>query len=802
MNITPLFKQYLQLKEKSKDAILLFRVGDFYETYFEDARIFSEINSVVLTKRTLPDGKTIPMAGVPFHSVDNYIKNLLNAGYKVAIAEQLEDASKAQGNLVKRDIVEIITPGTITNYGFLNEKAFNFLVIVDFKNSTFQVLAVDISVLDGYVSLANYKDVFNVINYFKPSEIVFSSRVEKNLMNLFSDVKYVVLQDKKYSIDELKNYLIDENSFFLLEKGDFINVFSLLISYLEKNLLLNSNSSMKFRLRNFSSSVMLLDSSTLRNLEIIDVHNSLVDTIDYTSTSFGARKFRIFITQPLKNVEEINERLDVVSFFIQKTEYIISLREKMKHIPDIQRILSRFSLYKYSLKDLLILKKFFIEFNKFFDELDKIQECPNLLSKIVFNIKDVKKKISDLEGTFINSIDDDINEYEHVDLIIKTGFDRKMDEYIFLLKNNVQWIKDYEKELREKTGIKSLKISFNQVFGYYVEVSKANLNLVPSYFERKQTLVNAERFITPQLKEFESKLAEAVSSVQDLQEEIIRNIISLVNQYRLFIMDLIDSVSMIDIFLSLSYCAVINNYNRPEITNKKELILKDARHPIYEKFFEKFVSNEVFMNQDKFFIILTGPNMGGKSTFLKTVALNVLLSHVGSFIPCSESMIGVVDGIFTRIGASDEIIKNRSTFMVEMLETAYILDNSTERSLVIMDEVGRGTSTYDGMAIAWAICQYLATKTKCRSILATHFHQLSNLEKIIESISNYHVQVIEKDDNVEFTYKVFKGAAEKSYGLFVAKIAGVKEEVINIAQQVLDNFEKLTGIKKVQTKLY
>lgn len=797
MNITPLFKQYLQLKEKSKDAILLFRVGDFYETYFEDARIFAEINSVVLTKRTLPDGKAIPMAGVPFHSVDNYIKNLLNAGYKVAIAEQLEQANN-KGNLVKRDIVEIITPGTITSYNYLDDKKLNFLTIIDYFNSSFYILSVDVSILEGYISISNSKNFFLIVDYFNPSEIVFSHRVDEAYRKYFN--KSIVLEDKKYSYEQISNFVIDQNSMFLLEKNGFIPVFGLLINYLEKNMLINNENSLKFRFKTFSDDLIILDSSTIRSLEILDGKESLVNILDHTSTSFGARKFKVFITQPLKNVDKINERLDTIEFLVHNTDYIIRLREKMKKIPDLERILSKFSIYKYHLKDFIMVKNFFINTYSLIEELNQLSNLPSLLSKIISSINKSFSNLETLFNTISTSIDDQIREFDHFDLIIKEGFDQKMDSYIYLIKNNENWLKKYEEDLRNKTGIKSLKISYNQIFGYYIEVTKANLNLVPPYFERKQTLVNSERFVTNELKEFEANLAEAISSIEQLQQNIIKFIIANINENRIYIMELIDNLALLDILLSLAYSAVVNNYNKPFVFEGKQIVLRDARHPIYEKFFDNFVPNDLYMDENKFFIILTGPNMGGKSTFLKTVALNVLLAQVGSFIPCREASIGIVDGIFTRIGANDDIIRNRSTFMLEMLETAYILDNCTENSLVIMDEIGRGTSTYDGMAIAWAICQYLSSKIKARSILATHFHQLANLEKINDHIVNYHVKVLEEYNNVHFTYKVVRGAAEKSYGIFVAKIAGIREEVINIANQVLENFEKLTGIKKVQTK--
>ncbi|MGB9638934.1 MAG: DNA mismatch repair protein MutS, partial [bacterium] len=391
--------------------------------------------------------------------------------------------------------------------------------------------------------------------------------------------------------------------------------------------------------------------------------------------------------------------------------------------------------------------------------------------------------------------------HNEIEVYINKGFNKDLDEYIDILLNSKRWLERYENELKIKTGIKSLKIGYNQVFGYYIEVTKTNLNLVPSYFERKQTLTNAERFTTKELKEFEEKLASSLEKISEIQNLVIYEITEYINTKQEFLLNLIQNIALLDILVNFSYIAIENNYIRPKLVNDKVLKIKGLRHPIYEKYFEYFIDNDINLDEEEYVIILTGPNMGGKSTFLKTVAINVLLSHVGSFIPAKEATIGVVDKILTRMGSGDDIIKKRSTFMVEMLETAYILDNSTEYSLVILDEIGRGTSTYDGMAIAWALCEYFAKTKKCRTLLATHFHQLSNLEKYISAIKNYHVEVIEKEDDIIFTYKIKPGFADKSYGLHVAKIAGVNPEVISIANNILQNFEKFTGIKVVQTKL-
>ncbi|MEN3015600.1 MAG: DNA mismatch repair protein MutS [bacterium] len=798
MNITPLFKQYLQLKQKAKDAILLFRVGDFYETYFEDAKIFSEVNSVVLTKRTLPDGRTVPMAGVPFHAVDNYIKNLLTAGYKIAIAEQLEEPSN-KGNIVKRDIVEIITPGTITSYNYLDEKSFNFLTAIHYANRVFHVLSADISVLEGFVSIVEPSRLINVISYFNPSEVLISSDFPELYKNQLINYRCSVIQNRKYSYEELVRYIIDNNSLFLLERNQMFDVFSLLLSYLEKNIILKPESSIKFRLRKFDDDVIFLDAATIKNLDLVG-KNSLAEILGNTSTVFGSRKFKVFITQPLKNRQKIHQRLEAVEYFYNNTDLILDLRTILKKLPDIERILSKFSIYRYSLNDLISCKRFFEVLEELVQKISMIKNTPELIKNILQSIQDSFSSLTELRQMLLNCIDDQIREFQHVDLVIKEGFNHTMDEFIYILKNNDKWLRDYEDELRRRTGIKSLKISYNQVFGYYIEVTKANAKLVPSYFERKQTLVNAERYVTPEIKEFEANLEKAVSTINQLQQELLRYIVSSINENRIHIINLVENISLLDIILALSYAAVINNYVKPEIVEEKVIYMKEARHPVYEKFFEFFVPNDVNITPEKFFIILTGPNMGGKSTYIKTVAINTLMAHIGSFIPCSYAKIGLIDGLYTRIGSSDEIIRNKSTFMVEMLEAAYILDNCTENSLIVMDEIGRGTSTYDGMAIAWAICEYLSTKVKCRSILATHFHQLANLEKVNSNIANYHVKVLEADDRVEFTYKVVKGAAEKSYGIFVAKIAGVKPEVIKIADQVLRNFEKITGIKKVQTK--
>jgi DNA mismatch repair protein MutS len=806
-SLTPLFKQYISIKNKYKDCILLFRVGDFYETYFEDARIFSSINNVILTKKELPDGYAIPLAGVPFHSVDNYIKNLVKAGYKVAIAEQLEDPKDAKGQVVKRDVVQVITPGTIIQNEYLDNNTYNFLMVIDYVKNNFIFLFSDVSALKIFVSKTNFKDLINLIDSIKPSEVIISNKIENKYLQKLNEVLRInniafnTLSADDVVFDEIENYLFDKVSLYTLEKNEAILAFKLLIKSLNYSMISNY----KFKVYSYiDNDSFLIDENTIKNLDLFNSNPSLLNIIDKTLTPFGSRNLKLFILKPLKNIEKINQRLDVIEFFIKNNGYIISIREGLKSLTDVERVLPKFLIYKASFKEFQILKKFLNNITNLIDiiiEIYNIKSLPILAKDIINNIIINYNEIKELQELLNKSILDEVFKHNEIEVYINKGFNKDLDEYIDILLNSKRWLERYENELKIKTGIKSLKIGYNQVFGYYIEVTKTNLNLVPSYFERKQTLTNAERFTTKELKEFEEKLASSLEKISEIQNLVIYEITEYINTKQEFLLNLIQNIALLDILVNFSYIAIENNYIRPKLVNDKVLKIKGLRHPIYEKYFEYFIDNDINLDEEEYVIILTGPNMGGKSTFLKTVAINVLLSHVGSFIPAKEATIGVVDKILTRMGSGDDIIKKRSTFMVEMLETAYILDNSTEYSLVILDEIGRGTSTYDGMAIAWALCEYFAKTKKCRTLLATHFHQLSNLEKYISAIKNYHVEVIEKEDDIIFTYKIKPGFADKSYGLHVAKIAGVNPEVISIANNILQNFEKFTGIKVVQTKL-
>jgi DNA mismatch repair protein MutS len=806
-SLTPLFKQYITIKNKYRDCILLFRVGDFYETYFEDAKIFANINNVILTKKTLPDGYSIPLAGVPFHSVDNYIKNLVKAGYKVAIAEQLEDPKDAKGQVVKRDVIQVITPGTIIQNEYLENNTYNFLMVIDYIKDSFVFLFSDVSALKIFVSKSNFKDLINLIDSIKPSEVLISNGVENKYLEKLNEIfKMNNITFNSLNLNdtigiEVEKFLFDQLSLYILEKNEAISAFKLLIKFLNYSMINNY----KFKVYSYiESDSFLIDENTIKNLDLFNTNPCLLNIVDKTLTNFGSRNLKLFILKPLKNLEKIEQRMDVVEFFVKNSGYVISIRENLKDLTDIERILPKFLVYKASFKEFQILKKFFNNIINLIDlliELNSSNILPKLAKEIIENIIINYNQVKDIQDLLNKSILDEVFKYNEIEIFINKGFHQDLDEYIDILLNSKRWLSVYENELRIKTGIKSLKIGYNQVFGYYIEVTKANLNLVPSYFERKQTLTNAERFTTKELKDFEEKLAFSLDKINEIQNVVVYEISDYINSKQKFLLDLIENIALLDIFVNFAYISIENNYIRPILVEDKILKIKGLRHPIYEKYFEYFIDNDINLNKDEYVLILTGPNMGGKSTFLKTVAINVLLAHIGCFISAEQAVIGIVDRILTRMGSGDDIIKKRSTFMVEMLETAYIIDNSTEKSLVVLDEIGRGTSTYDGMAIAWALCEYFAKIKKCRTLLATHFHQLSNLEKYISSIKNYHVEVIEKEDNIIFTYKIKPGFADKSYGLHVAKIAGVNPEVLNIAQNVLLNFEKFTGIKIIQTKL-
>ncbi len=813
INLTPLMRQYQQIKQQYKDCILMFRLGDFYEMFGEDAIKSSPVLGVVLTKR-----QNIPMCGVPFHSVNNYISKLLNSGFKVAICEQIEDPKLAKG-VVKREVVRVITPGTIIEENLLEANKNNFLTCINFvvyKDTHIVGLAnIDISTSDFLVTQfedKNFSKTIDELVRISPREIV-AKMSQKELVNkIVSEYKEVHIEfiedwyfDITTAIEKIKNKY---NIFSLETFGLDVNRHNVIISsigglfeYLErtqKNLLPKLKGIKFYTLENY----MILDSSCIRNLELVENiydrtrKNTLLDCIDKTITAPAARLIRNWLLKPLVNVEQIQNRLKMVEFFYQNDSLRQKVREKLKFVSDIERITNRISLKTANPKELLALK----------ESLMVIPEILNLINNSVTTTylnqfgNEIFQQIIDIPEvqTVVNIIDTSINPDAPVDIkkggVIKNGYNKELDELKHIYYSSKEWLLNYQEEQRRKTSISSLKVGYTSVFGYYIEVTKPNLHLVPPEYIRKQTLKNAERFTTNELKEFENKILSAEERISQLEEFLFKEVLEKITMYTTLLYEVSYKISLIDIYSSLAEVAKKNNYTKPIIDNSYVIQLKSSRHPIIEQIlpYGKFIPNDVYLDGDETkLIIITGPNMAGKSTYLRQVALCVILAQMGSFVPAEYAHIGVVDKIFARIGATDYLSKGLSTFMVEMQETANILHNATDRSLIILDEIGRGTSTYDGISIAWSTIEYLVNKQNWKNnhcpktLFATHYFELTDLETKYAGIKNYNVAVREMKDEIVFLYKVVEGCSDKSYGIHVANLAGLPKEVIQRAKVLL-----------------
>jgi DNA mismatch repair protein MutS len=835
INLTPLMKQYQQIKQQYKDCILMFRLGDFYEMFGEDAIKSSPILGVVLTKR-----QGLPMCGVPYHSVNNYISKLLNNGFKVAICEQVEDPKLAKG-VVKREVVRVITPGTIIEENLLDAKKNNFLSSINFgsvKNKILIALAnVDISTGDFLVTQfedENFSKLIDELIRISPSEIVAKESQKEEIIKIVKQYKEIhieFLEDWYFDVLTAEEKIKEYYKIYSLETfGLDITKHSLILSSIG-GLLEYLNRTQKKLFPKFKGikfynldDYLFMDSSCIRNLELIEnlydrtQKNTLLDVIDKTQTSQGARLLRNWLLKPLKDVKEINNRLLIVEIFFNDDTNRQKLREKLRSISDIERITNRITSKNVTPKDLLALK----------ESLKLIPEIKTILQQIInsqFVLKsDEFYKIIDIPELEEVSklIEDSIEPDAPTDIkkggVIKKGFNKELDEIRELYSSSKEWLLNYQEEQRKKTQIQSLKVGYTSVFGYYIEVTKSNLHLIPKEYIRKQTLKNAERFTTPELQEFENKILSAEERISSLEEYIFTSVVEQVAQFAEQLYEVSYKIALIDVFSNLAEVAKRNNYTKPIVDDSYVIELKSCRHPVVEQIlpYGKFIPNDVYLDGDEVkLIILTGPNMAGKSTYIRQVALCVILAQIGSFVPAEYSRIGVVDKIFARIGAADYLAKGLSTFMVEMQETANILHNTTDRSLIILDEVGRGTSTYDGISIAWAVIEYLVNKqnwpnkTHCpKTLFATHYFELTELEQRYTGIKNFNVAVKEYKDEIVFLYKVLPGPSDKSYGIHVAKLAGIPQGVINRASVLLKyllnaaaNIDKATKQKGIQLQL-
>lgn len=801
--LTPMMKQYHDLKNKYRDSILFFRLGDFYEMFGDDAKRAAKILDIALTSRNKGGGEKIPMAGVPYHSAASYIEKLIKSGIKVAICEQLEDPSESSG-IVERDVIRVVTPGTVIENEILAENENNYLAAAFKFGDYYGFSYTDISTGEFYLTefpAADQDKLKDEINRISPQELLLDQKTAqtKLIEELQQTYNFTlnILADKKY--ERLYQGLLDHfqlkslEGFGCEEMKGAVYAAGQVLSYLgetQKRTVNQITILKSYHLEDY----MVLDSASRRNLELTSTirdnqrSGSLLSIVDQTVTSMGGREIKKWINQPLIQKAEINKRHDALAEIIDNFMLLEKLRAELSEIYDLERIMSKITYQSANARDLIALR----------NSLAKLPAVKELLTELESDLLLEMQQDFDLLDDIYTLIDQSIKEEPPTTIteggIIKDGHDAKLDELRDLVSNGKDWITSLQKEEREKTGISTLKVGFNKVFGYYLEVTNSHTDKVPERYERKQTLSNSERYIIPELKEKESEVLGAEEKINDLEYKLFVKIRDKIAEEVERINKTAAIIAQLDVLLSFSFLAIENNYSRPEVNNDDEIIIKNGRHPVVEKMFaEQFVPNDCYLNQsDQRFIIITGPNMSGKSTYMRQVALIVLMAQVGSYVPADEAQIGLTDRIFTRVGASDDLTTGQSTFMVEMNEVANIVNNSTEKSLIILDEVGRGTSTYDGVSIAWSVSEYLNNPERigARTLFATHYHELTRLEDEYSGIKNYNVLVKEDNDGVHFLHRIVEGRASDSYGIEVARLAGLPEEIIISAQKILNRLEE------------
>ncbi len=811
---TPMMQQYMHIKEEYPDCIIFFRLGDFYEMFLEDAKLGAEVLDITLTARSRGKDGHIPMAGVPYHAVESYLSKLVRSGYKVAICEQITEPNG--GVLVERDVVRIVTPGTVLDEKSLDRKRNNYIVGIDYLDGNFALAAADISTGDFQVTQIETDELestlLNELSRFGPSEAILRDALYNDpkilkILKTQNDLNIYPFSDwETFSTDShehLKNHfdLKTLKGLGIEDHSISSQAASALLGYL-KHTQKDRVSHIKKVSYYHPEEYVILDKSTIRNLEIFSTlrdkerRGSLVSILDKTVTSMGGRLLRSWLVKPLSSSKEINKRLDVVEVFLKKAEIRNDARNLLKEIADIERILSRLATGLGNARDLISLKH----------SLVKATEVKKAVKGIeVGLIKNFNQSFSKQVDTVIKSIENTIVEEPPFDIkeggLINEGIHKRLDELRKKTGKSKSWIAELEKTEKKRTGIGSLKVKFNKVFGYYIEISKSNLDNVPESYIRKQTLVNAERFITPELKEHEDIILEANEEINRIELDIFHATVALVLNGVTELQNLAYNLAVLDVLLSFSELAEKNRYSKPKFVTTGDINIVDGRHPVVEQLLDSsaFVPNDVNLNPgDHQLLIITGPNMAGKSVYLRQVAIIVLMAQIGCYVSAKSAEISLVDRIFVRSGASDVISSGLSTFMVEMVETAYILNNATKDSLIVMDEIGRGTSTYDGISIAWAVAEYVVIHSKAKTLFATHYHELQSLEDKFEQIKNYQVCVKQEGDDLVFVHKVVPGGASHSHGVAVASLAGVPEVVTNNAVDILENLEarSMKDVKK------
>lgn len=812
--LTPMMQQYMETKKQYQDCILFYRLGDFYEMFFEDAKKASKELEITLTGKDCGLEERAPMCGIPYHAVDGYLSKLVSRGYKVAICEQVEDPKLAKG-IVKREVVRIVTPGTNLNMQSLEETKNNYLMcIAAFPNKT-GIAVVDVTTGDFYMTEADSQSkIQDEIYKYMPTELICNDAFVMtgiDLEDMRARLGITVYKLDAWYFDDsgCRNCLMNHfhvNTLAGLGLEDFPS--GLIAAGAVMQYLLETQKTALSHITHIvpyiASKFMLLDSSTRRNLELTETlrekqkRGSLLWVLDKTKTAMGARRLRADIEQPLVNMEEINDRLDAIEQLCQNTVARDEIREYLNPIYDMERLLGKVSYKSANPRDLIA----------FANSMEMLPHIKTVMHEFDAKLlRETEEQIDSLEDLY-HLIHDAIEEEPPVQIkeggMIKEGFHQDIDTLRRAKTDGKNWLAMLEEEDRQRTGIKNLKIKYNKVFGYYFEVTNSFKDLVPEDYVRKQTLVNAERYTTPKLKELEDTILNAEDKLNALEYDLFCEIRDEIASQLERIQKTAKAIARLDVFASLSVVAEQNHYVRPVLNEKGIIDIKDGRHPVVEKMIDHdmFVANDTYLNNTNHCIaVITGPNMAGKSTYMRQSALIVLMAQIGCFVPAKSAQIGIVDRIFTRVGASDDLASGQSTFMVEMNEVANILRNATSKSLLVLDEIGRGTSTFDGLSIAWAVIEHISNKKLlgAKTLFATHYHELTELEGKINNVNNYCIAVKEKGDDIVFLRKIIKGGADKSYGIQVAKLAGVPDIVIDRAKEIVEQLSDNDITEKVQS---
>jgi DNA mismatch repair protein MutS len=811
--LTPAMRQYQHFKSQYPEAILLFRMGDFYETFYEDAKTCSQALGIALTSRSKGENP-IPLAGIPYHALDSYLHKLIKAGFKVAICEQIEDASQAKG-IVKRDVVRLVTPGTLTEEALLDERSGNYLAAVCFESSTSGkavrsgsgpkhagIAWVELSTGQFFAQRLEARHVLDELVRLRPAECLVSDEpdsVPKNFVQHFEELLSASLTqrpgwlfDPHQGCETLKKHFATASleGFGFDEPDGSIAAAGAVIEYLNETQKTAINHIAQLR-RVSRASFLQLDQTTLGSLEIErtirgnSFAGSLLHCLDHTLTAMGARKLRLWLVYPLNDLAQIELRQDAIAELVPADNLREELRQHLKNIADIERISARISTGRASPRDLLGLAH---ALGQLPDIKAALEPCT---AKMLMQLTEQCDTLENMADLIESAIDPNAGLSYRDGGVINLGFNEEVDRLRSLRRDGQSWLAEYQQKLSKQTGINNLKIGFNKVFGYYVEISNTYRDRAPVDFVRKQTVKNAERYITDELKHYENEALNAEQRCKELEAKLFEDLRRKIAAQTLHLQQVADAVAKIDVLSALADIARRRNYCRPQVHPDQGMEIMEGRHPVLDVTLgSQFVPNDVALGDScGQLAIITGPNMSGKSTYIRQTALLVLMAQMGSFIPAKSATVGMVDRIFTRVGASDELMRGQSTFMVEMIEAANILNNATERSLVILDEIGRGTSTYDGLALAWAITEHIAVNIKCRTLFATHYHEITELADLLGNVKNCNVAVREWKDEVVFLHKIVPGRTDKSYGIHVARLAGIGKPIIKRSREILEELE-------------